>query len=351
MKAVELKNLTDKEFEMYLELLKEIRNKYQNSSLIADTDWNEYQIDYSKINFSLQEFKIDKLSKIEEREKYSLKEFVFFENGIPAGWIALKRIFGKRYEFILDSLYEKFPKNLFDVIKETAAAYLNEAGVNSIFFWTHDERKKEIFKNEGFEISNESFKSKLFREDMDIQKLRNIVSENKFIKYYELKLLHEFPEELLDDFTEIMDDVHKESQFFNPVKIEHKEYTKDSLLRMINDDKELGDPMYMYVIFDKNKIAAFCRVYLEKNSKNFFIQHCGGLTGVGKNYRGKGFAKYLKAKMYLKINEDYPDFEYALTDTYPWNKYMYSINEEMGFRLTEKGLTFKFTKENIMNDF
>nr|MDQ3022469.1 hypothetical protein [Bacteroidota bacterium] len=67
MKAVELKNITGKQFKMYLELLKEIRNKFQEGSMIADNDWSEYQIDYQKINFIPEEFKKDKLSKIEER--------------------------------------------------------------------------------------------------------------------------------------------------------------------------------------------------------------------------------------------------------------------------------------------
>ncbi|MDQ3022238.1 MAG: hypothetical protein M3R36_16945, partial [Bacteroidota bacterium] len=317
----------------------------QEGSMIADNDWSEYQIDYQKINFIPEEFKKDKLSKIEERKNYSLKEIVFFENEKPAGWIALKRISGERYEFICDSQYEKFPNELFRAITETVNIYLKEAGVNDISFWTHDERKMETFKYRGIEITHETFLSKLSRKDMDIQKLRDIIDENKFAKNYELKLLHEFPEELYNGFTEIMNDVIQESHLYNPKEREYKEFTKEELLKMINQDKEDGDPMYMYVLIDKNRIAAFCRVYIEKDSTNFFIQHCGGLTGVGKNYRGKGFAKYLKAKMYLKIIEDYPDFKYAQTDTYPWNKYMYRINEAMGFKVCEKGLTFRFTKE------
>ncbi|MEO8209737.1 MAG: hypothetical protein ABI840_04185 [bacterium] len=349
MKAVEIKNLTETQFEMYLQLLKEIRNRFKEGSLIIDDDWNEYQIDYSNINSNLNEFKKDKLNKIEERKKYSLREFIFFENETPAAWIALKRISGERYEFICDSKYEKFPDELFKAITETVNMYLKETGINDISFWTHDERKKETFKNKGFEISYETYLSKLFRKDMDIQKLRDIIDENKFAKNYELKLLHEFPEEIHTGFTEIMDDVIQESHLYNPQEREYKEFTNEHLLKMINQDKEDGDPMYMYVLIDKNRIAAFCRVYIEKDSTNYFIQHCGGLTGVGKNYRGKGFAKYLKAKMYLKIMDDYPDFEYAKTDTYPWNKYMYRINEEMGFKLCEKGLTFRFTKEFLEN--
>ncbi len=51
--------------------------------------------------------------------------------------------------------------------------------------------------------------------------------------------------------------------------------------------------------------------------------------------------------MYLKIREDYPNFRHALTDTYPWNKYMFKINEELGFKILCEGCIFKFTKENL----
>ena len=163
--------------------------------------------------------------------------------------------------------------------------------------------------------------------------------------------MNEFPVELYDEFSEIMNEIYQESVALSPNKFVLKTFTKERLINMIKEDKEEGDPMYMYVISDNNKIAAFCRVYVKKDYGKYFVQHCGGLTGVGKNYRGKGFAKYLKAKMYLKINEDYPDFKYALTDTRPWNKYMYRINEEFGFKPFERSLTFKFTKEIIMNYF
>ncbi len=75
------------------------------------------------------------------------------------------------------------------------------------------------------------------------------------------------------------------------------------------------------------------------------IDHRGGLTAVGRNYRGEGIAKFLKANMYLKMLELYTDFEYIITDTYPWNKYMYKINEDMGFRPHKKICKFRFSKE------
>lgn len=352
MEAIELKDLTDEQFSLYLNLLIEIRNKFQEGSLLADDDWSEYQVDYLKIN-NAEEFKAGRLKNIEERKNFSLKEFVFFENEKPVAWIAFKRVTTDRYEFIFESEFESLPKALTEALLITVRKYLSGAGIDQITFWTHDDRKKDSFKNAGMEIYLETINSKLYKKDIDFGLLEKIVNENKAAENYELRLLHEFPEELYDEFVEIMHEVNIESRLFDPRGSDYKGFTRETLMKMIEQDKEDGDPMYMYVLFDnennKDKIAAFCRVYIEKDSGNYFIQHCGGLTGVGKNYRGNGFAKYLKAKMYLKILEDYPDFEYAKTDTYPWNKYMYKINEEMGFKPSEIGISFGFTKEFLEN--
>lgn len=351
MNSIDINNLSNKQFEMYLNLLKEIGNKFQKNSLISDSDFSEYQIDYMDPELTPEKFKTDRLNVLEEKKNFSLKEFVIFEKDNPVTWIAFKRISTSIFAFICDSIYEDFPESLIEEILNTIDIYITENGIEEIFFWTIDERRKEIFKKAGIKVSTESITSKLLKNDIDFEKLKNIVDDNSFIKDFELRLMHEFPEELYEEFSETMNEVFLESVVLSPQKPVLKTFTKDRLINMIKRDKEEGDPMYMYVVLDKNKVAAFCRVYLEKYYGKIFIQHCGGLTGVAKKYRGKGFAKYLKAKMYIKINEDYPDFEYALTDTKPWNKYMYRINEELGFKPFENSLTFKFTKEIIENYF
>ena len=79
------------------------------------------------------------------------------------------------------------------------------------------------------------------------------------------------------------------------------------------------------------------------------IHYDGGLTGVHKNYRGNGFGKYLKAKMFFHLLMNYPDFNIISTDTMQWNKYMYKINEDFGFKHYKTGARFRFTKEFLEN--
>ncbi len=68
---------------------------------------------------------------------------------------------------------------------------------------------------------------------------------------------------------------------------------------------------------------------------------------MARAHRGKGFAGYLKAKMYLKLLEENSDFTNIETDTMSWNTYMYRINEEFGFKPLKYGCEFKLTKDFV----
>ncbi|MEO8209736.1 MAG: hypothetical protein ABI840_04180 [bacterium] len=197
----------------------------------------------------------------------------------------------------------------------------------------------------GAEIYSESLISKLLKKDIDFLQLAKITESNNYINNYELKLFREIPEEIHHNYLDCEKEASIGINEFRPIKRKASEYTMNDLLTRILNMKNVNEIFYMYVIFDKEEIAALCSVSIFMIDKKPFIEHTGNLTFVRKNYRGKNFAKYLKAKMYLKILEDHPDFELILTDTYPWNKYMYKINEELGFKPYQKGYKFKFTKE------
>ncbi len=40
MNAIELKNLTDKQFRLYINLITKIKNKYEANTFVLDYDWN-----------------------------------------------------------------------------------------------------------------------------------------------------------------------------------------------------------------------------------------------------------------------------------------------------------------------
>ncbi len=229
---------------------------------------------------------------------------------------------------------------------------MKERNKHEAFFFTFYERHYAPVLKSGAEVHEELLDSILLKEDIDFPNLQKIINDNKTAHSFDLKLFHEISEEIYDRFVKYMNEAIIDANCYNSKKDDVKEYTMKDLLERVRDIKDDKCPYYMLMLFDGNNIVAHCSVFIDFDSKSssHWIDHKGaGYTATGRNYRGKNLAKYLKAKMYLKIQEDYPGFGYVITDTFPWNKHMYRINEEFGFKPYQKGYTFRFTGEFLEN--
>lgn len=67
-----------------------------------------------------------------------------------------------------------------------------------------------------------------------------------------------------------------------------------------------------------------------------------GLTGVRKEYRGRGLGKMLKASMMLHLIENYPQIETTGSLNSVKNIGINRINDELGFKVTRKVFRFNF---------
>ncbi len=76
------------------------------------------------------------------------------------------------------------------------------------------------------------------------------------------------------------------------------------------------------------------------HEKGFLVEQ--GLTGVRKEYRGRGLGKWLKAEMLFFIKEHYPEAVVVETGNANTNDAMLSINKRMGFKLHRKELHTKY---------
>ncbi|MHA1977201.1 MAG: GNAT family N-acetyltransferase [Candidatus Hodarchaeales archaeon] len=72
-----------------------------------------------------------------------------------------------------------------------------------------------------------------------------------------------------------------------------------------------------------------------------------GLTGVKKQYQGKGLGKWLKAEMLLHCKKAFPDVKYAATDFALVNKPMIAINRKLGFKQYKTWIDYKFQIETL----
>ncbi len=347
MKTIKVNELNESQWNLYLELLIRIKNKLGQDCLIDDGDWEEYRDFYSVEDITVNDFKRKRIAFIENGKSKSLSEYLISENGEFTGWISLKES-GDECEILFETISDEFSDESVKTIFKTCYEFLSRFNKNKVSYWTHSERKKDIFKKAGIQAKEEGFKSRLSKEDMDIENWKEIVADNNYANDLRLVFCHEIPEESYREFLILKNEINYDMDFFNPAKPVINETTMEHLLNKIKRDREDKDPYYLFVLYDGKEIAATTSLYIEITDK-IVLNHHGALTAVNRKYRGKNFAKYIKAQMYLKVLEDYPDVDHIFTDTFPWNKYMYRINEEMGFKLYRHEINFEISKEFLEN--
>ena len=83
-------------------------------------------------------------------------------------------------------------------------------------------------------------------------------------------------------------------------------------------------------------------------SRETFISQI--LTGVQKEFRGRGLGKWLKANMLLRIKEEFPKVQIITTGNAKSNAPMLSINNRLGFKVHKEAISAQFTLEQL-NEF
>lgn len=317
--------LTDSDSELwnkYFGLIQEISKRHYSSGNITGKTVQKFkeQIISNSINLSLH------------------RDFVVFENDKPAAWFDLSNVESELY-FGFDVLHDEVPENIMRTLLNRLFAELKVSGFNYAVNYTFREPMINAFKRTSAEINEEMQISRLVKEDMNISYYKEIAG-NEELNKWNLEFYEEIPDELMDRFIEFSQKMISEIGILNPYKTKMYPLTAEGWK---NNLKNFGYKVIAVFLFsDEKEIAGLSWVISYPESLST-VQHNGGLTAVAPKYRGKGIARYLKAKTYLKLLEENKDFKHVTTDTMPWNKYMYKINEDLGFKSHRKGCSFKLT--------
>ncbi len=320
MKTVKAREMTDEQWKSYALFNADLNKRYYREDSDKIKDWKEMKRSiFSDLDLLSEDF---------------LCHYVFFENETAVGYLGI-RLIGEGAEFVFDSIYDIIPDGFMNSVFEIVRKYMQEKNKTEIHSYSRRDGIINALTNAGGIIVDRKIFARIMRKDIDINKLKKIVDSVSEKINYKLILYNTIHEEILDRYVDIYNDARTDMNQFNPNKPEILKRTKEDVLKKLRWDKGPNDMMFMYMLFDKDKIAAFCSLFIREENIHM-IDQAGGLTTVGRNYRGQNLARFLKAKIYLKMLEDFPDFEFIRTDTYPWNKYMYRINEEMGFKPYEE---------------
>ncbi len=332
MTTIEAKDLSEHQWKLYAQFENDLKRRYYPDDKNIEQDWeNTRRKIYSDLELLSEDF---------------LSHYVFFENGIAVGYLGI-RLVGDGAEFEIDALYDTLPEDFLRSVFKIVREFMLDKNKTKINTYSRREAIVNALTNKGGIVIDRKIFARIMRQELDVNELNKIVKSVSERINYKLVLFDTIHEEILDRYVEIYNDARADMNYYNPDKPVIIKRTREDVLKKLRWDKGPRDKMYMYMLFDDDRIAAFCSLFIREENKHM-IDQAGGLTTVGRNYRGQNLARFLKAKIYLKMLEEYPEFEFIRTDTYPWNKYMYRINEEMGFRAYEFYSELRFNYDKMI---
>jgi len=160
---------------------------------------------------------------------------------------------------------------------------------------------------------------------------------------YSLKFYETLPGEVMKSYCELFVELVREIPG-NPnaasYKLEVNELKSSQESAAKNNVYELS-----YLLYDQqNKLIGFTSLGINKNNPETGYQH---LTGITKNYRGKGLGKYLKVAMLLKLLNSYPDLKKLETEIHGENEMSIGMNESIGFVMKGYRKVFLISREKV----
>ncbi len=335
MEVFDTIRLSDELWEKYYDFQKELNLKYYENKKLDGSNWLE--------------FKENKIKKIEFSQHEEYDECIILNENQVVGWYD-RLVTPINILFGFDSVYEYLPEEFILTLFKEVYNFMLEKSKSEAFWWSYDERKLKQISSLNVEKFEDYIIYKLEKELANLKLFKSWIDDVEGKFKYHTEVYENSSEFELEKFSDLVYPILTELNLLNPVFENRRiKITNNDVKDMILTYEKSGFLSYYYILFNEfNEMIAVRNVIINKSDPQR-IHYDGGLTGVHKNYRGNGFGRYLKAKMFFHLLKKYPNFNMITTDTMPWNKYMYKINEEFGFKPYKKGAKYRFTTKFLEN--
>ncbi len=333
MKTISITELDDSGWRDYFGLTQELSRRYYPEFYDISRDVhsfkNELMNDYLLLN------------------KFNHQQYLIMNNDSPVGWFKTTD-YPRLIAWDFDVCSDEINDDIFQMIMKKVYVAYNEANSNHhVYNWVYDKRKITAVKKTGALISERLLISRLYRKDMNIELYSGISDKLALGMDYKILYLNKFPGEIIQKLPAFFNECNKDINTRRPDPIEYIDQTEEDIRRYINLNTGVHSVNHILaLVHNTGELAGVCSLFEDKN-KVRRLRHTGGFTGVAAKYRGRGFGKFMKSYLYDKLIKDNVSFEYASTDTMPWNIYMFRINEELGFKPHKEGFEFKLKKEDL----
>ena len=191
---------------------------------------------------------------------------------------------------------------------------------------------KSFFQRLGAKIGLSGTENRLYLDNVNWKMVEEWIREGKqrATKYgSNLKVFTRIPDKMIESFAETYTETYNE-QPMGDLDIDQLVFGPGQIRRMEEETSRLGGKKFTAVIIEKDGVVSgLTELTIHPDISYKAIQ---GLTGVRKQYRGRGYGKWLKAFLLKKVKEDYPNLKYITTGIASTNAPMISINERLGFK-------------------
>ena len=209
---------------------------------------------------------------------------------------------------------------------------------------------KQWVKKLGYKEAQIEYKNILDLKNLDVSQIQSLIEQKihlmekydfEFFKgknFLEMLLKNKRLREMYAEYlTEVTNLIPRGDTGEKDVIVTEKDLEK-AVMEEINLPREY----IVIIVKDKDKIIACSEIYYLQNQTDVAYT---GLTGVRRDYQGKGLATLLKALMVKTLHEQ--GFERLETENASNNEAMLHINFKIGFKTIFKWIKFEGKIENI----
>ncbi len=247
--------------------------------------------------------------------------------------------------FLYDGLFDKVPRELASTIGTEVARYLEQYTLSSAFSMLSSQRLADMPRLWGGTELNRIDRFLLKRE-----KANREVIERWLEKYprenpnLRLEFCKTIPERHLEryaaTFTDFLREMPDSSNRGMPFLMDAEDVRKQEKLR-----NKSNSYVYTYLLLDQDDaLLGHTNGFISGADPKDVYQ---AMTGVVSDYRGRGLSKWLKASLFMKIGEEFPENEIFTTDMRAANAPIQAVNTQMGYELDCQGSEFEIGLESL----
>ena len=320
-------------------------NKITSVKNISENDWIEYFNLYQELDCRYYPNRYDEsntLERFKQSINHSYKDvkgyenYIIKENDLPIGWFYTTTWGDVLYIgfYINSTLINKY---VFRSIMTYASVLMNEQNFNYLFTSSYRKTNIDLLKSIDAEVVEEFISSQIMRSEIDIKIFNSIIDD---FKMDDVKFIYcdKVDDCIIDSYLKCYNLSFVDLMNLNRIKLNYEPITKEQIQGSGDNDSV---KRIVILINRSNDVIGLSELYYNKRRKEYSCN--SGFTSVHPDYRGKGIAKYLKAKLYTGLMKEEFEFDRITTNTLAHNRYINIINESLGFKVYDRGFTFRLS--------